>query len=352
MRFDERFLDEIKSRLRLSDVIGRTVKLRRQGREYAGLSPFTKEKSPSFFVNDDKGFYHCFSSGKHGDLISFLQETQRLSFPEAVEQLANEAGVPMPAILGYDAAGVVDAVGAAVSHLVPGDEVFYSARIFGRQGTYAEYHVEDAAIVAKKPLNLSFEEAASLPLAAITAHDTIIAFFKTKPGDTVLVHAGAGGVGVYAVQLAKAAGARVLATGRSENAELIRDLGADEVIDYRACRFEDEVNRLTDGRGVDAAFDTVGGDTIARSIQCVRPYGKLSTIVAVEGDVSAMIFKNQTLHGGFMERTREKIQALVTLAARGIVNPVIDSVFPLEAVADAHRKLEGGGMRGKIVLTI
>lgn len=97
MRFDERFLDEIKSRLRLSDVIGRTVKLRRQGREYAGLSPFTKEKSPSFFVNDDKGFYHCFSSGKHGDLISFLQETERLSFPEAVERLANEAGVPMPA---------------------------------------------------------------------------------------------------------------------------------------------------------------------------------------------------------------------------------------------------------------
>ena len=98
MRFDERFLDEIKSRLRLSDVIGRTVKLRRQGREYAGLSPFTKEKSPSFFVNDDKGFYHCFSSGKHGDLISFLQETERLSFPEAVERLAGEAGVPMPAV--------------------------------------------------------------------------------------------------------------------------------------------------------------------------------------------------------------------------------------------------------------
>jgi DNA primase len=96
VRFDERFLDEIKSRLRLSDVIGRSVKLRRQGREYAGLSPFTKEKTPSFYVNDEKGFYHCFSSGKHGDLISFLQETERLSFPEAVERLAGEAGVPMP----------------------------------------------------------------------------------------------------------------------------------------------------------------------------------------------------------------------------------------------------------------
>src|SRR5436190_2739643 len=91
-------MDEIKSRVRLSDFIGRTVKLRRQGREFVGLSPFTKEKSPSFFVNDDKGFYHCFSSGKHGDLISFLQETERLSFPEAVERLASEAGVPMPAV--------------------------------------------------------------------------------------------------------------------------------------------------------------------------------------------------------------------------------------------------------------
>jgi DNA primase len=96
VRFDDNFLDELKSRLRLSDVIGKTVKLRRQGREYAGLSPFTKEKSPSFFVNDDKGFYHDFSSGKHGDLIDFLQETERLSFLEAVERLAGEAGMALP----------------------------------------------------------------------------------------------------------------------------------------------------------------------------------------------------------------------------------------------------------------
>ncbi len=96
MRFDDRFLEEIKARLRPSDVIGRTVKLRRQGREYVGLSPFTKEKSPSFYVNDEKGFFHDFSSGKHGDLIAFLQETQRLSFREAIEQLAGEAGVPLP----------------------------------------------------------------------------------------------------------------------------------------------------------------------------------------------------------------------------------------------------------------
>src|SRR5256712_14162022 len=97
VRFDERFLDELKSRLRLSDVIGKTVKLRRQGREFVGLSPFTKERTPSFFVNDDKGFFHDFSSGKHGDLIGFLQETERLSFVEAVQRLAGEAGIAPPA---------------------------------------------------------------------------------------------------------------------------------------------------------------------------------------------------------------------------------------------------------------
>src|SRR5579875_3536771 len=96
MRFDERFLDEIKSRVRLSEVIGRSVRLRRSGREYVGLSPFAKEKSPSFYVNDEKGFFHDFSSGKHGDLISFLQETERLSFMEAVERLAAEAGMALP----------------------------------------------------------------------------------------------------------------------------------------------------------------------------------------------------------------------------------------------------------------
>jgi len=269
-----------------------------------------------------------------------------------IRQSGSWARVPLPAILGYDAAGVVDAVGASVTHLAPGDEVFYSARIFGRQGTYAEYHVEDADIVAKKPPSLSFEEAASLPLAAITAYDSVITFFQTKPGDTVLVHAGAGGVGVFAVQLAKAAGARVIATGRSENGDFIRSYGADEVIDYRKARFEDEVNRLTDGRGADAAFDTVGGDTISRSIGCVRAYGKLATIVSVEGSINGMQIRNQSLYFGFMERTHEKIQALAMLAARGQIRPVIDSTFPLDRVAAAHEKLQHGGMRGKIVITI
>jgi len=168
----------------------------------------------------------------------------------------------------------------------------------------------------------------------------------------VLIQAGAGGVGSIAVQLAKAAGARVIATGRAENEDFIRKLGADEVIDYHTAKFEDEVNRLTDGRGVDAAYDTVGGDIVSRSIGCVRHFGKIATIVRVDGSINGMQIRNQTLYFGFMERTPDKIAKLRTLAARGQVKPVIDSTLPLERLADAHRKLEGGGMRGKIVITI
>jgi NADPH2:quinone reductase len=262
------------------------------------------------------------------------------------------ARVPMPAILGYDAAGIVDATGAGVTSVRVGDAVFYTPQIFGRQGTYAQWHLVEADLVAAKPEHLSFEEAASMPLAAITAWDSIVTFFGTRPGDTVLVHAGAGGVGCFAVQLAKVAGARVLATGRSENKAFIQALGADEVIDYRAARFEDEVLRLTGGAGVDAAYDTVGGDTIARSIGCVRPYGKLASVVSIEGSLAGMQARNQTLYFGFMERTAAKIQALARLVERRQLRPVIDSVFPLERIADAHRKIEGGGMRGKIAITV
>lgn len=269
-----------------------------------------------------------------------------------IRQSGAWAGIPMPGILGYDAAGVVEAVGSQATRFTPGDEVFYSARIFGRQGTYAEYHVEDEEILALKPASFTFEQAAAVPLAGITAYDSVITFFQSKPGDTVLIHAGAGGVGHFAVQLAKAAGARVLATGRRVNGELIRSLGADEVIDYQQTVFEDEVLRLTDGKGADAAFDTVGGTTVSRSIKAVRAYGKLSTVVSLEGSLAGMQSKNLTLYFGFMERTQSKIEAIATLLARGQVKPLIDSVFPLERVAEAHQKLEAGGIRGKVVLSI
>lgn len=269
-----------------------------------------------------------------------------------IRQSGAWSGLPLPGIIGYDAAGVVEAVGDQTTRLKVGDEVFYSARIFGRQGTYAEYHIEDEEIVALKPPSLSWQEAAAIPLAGITAYDSVISFFHSKPGDTVLVHAGAGGVGHFAVQLAKAAGARVLATGRAANTELIKSLGADEVIDYQNTDFADEALRLTEGRGVDAAFDTVGGTTVSRSIKAVRPYGKLATVVSIDGSLNGMQAKNLTLYFGFMERTEAKIHAMATLVSRRQLHPLIDSVFPLDQIAAAHTKLEAGGIRGKVVIRI
>ena len=150
-RFTPDFLDELKARLRPSDVIGRYVKLKKQGNEWAGLSPFTKEKTPSFFVNDQKGFYHCFSSGKHGDIISFLQETQRLTFQEAVERLAEEAGLPLPAETPGEAARAERAKGLAEAcDMAAG---FFAKSLFRNQGRGAlEYlygrGVTDAQIEA------------------------------------------------------------------------------------------------------------------------------------------------------------------------------------------------------------
>ncbi|MEM8936474.1 MAG: CHC2 zinc finger domain-containing protein, partial [Pseudomonadota bacterium] len=134
-RFTPDFLDELKARLRPSDVIGRSVKLKKQGNEWAGLSPFTNEKTPSFFVNDQKGFFHCFSSGKHGDIISFLQETQKLAFHEAVERLAEDAGMPLPVESPQEQArqeqarGLADACGAAAK--------FFAAQLHRSAGRHA-----------------------------------------------------------------------------------------------------------------------------------------------------------------------------------------------------------------------
>lgn len=144
MRFDERFLDEIKSRVRLSDVIGRTVKLRRQGREYVGLSPFGKEKTPSFYVNDEKGFFHDFSSGKHGDLIGFWQETERLSFVEAVERLAAEAGVPMPAADPH--AAEAETKRAGLAEWVETAAKWYEAQLRRPVGAGARAYLEGRAL--------------------------------------------------------------------------------------------------------------------------------------------------------------------------------------------------------------
>ena len=268
-----------------------------------------------------------------------------------IRRAGSWARVTPPAILGYDAAGVVEAVGPCVKAFKPGDAVFYSPTIWGVPGACAEYHVAEEAIVALKPQNLSFIEAAALPLAGMTALDAM-GFLKPQPGSTVLVHAAAGGVGSLAVQMAKAAGARVIGTCRAENQELVKALGVDVAIDYRAENFVTAVLRETRGEGVDGVYDTVGGNMLATSIDVIKPYGRAVTCVGSTGDLSGANIRNISIYFGFMERTRPKLDILRVLAERHQLRPVIDSVIPLSQVAEGHRRLEAGGVRGKIVLQV
>ena len=287
-----------------------------------------------------------------GELLVRVRATSVNPVDYKIRKDGRWAGVSPPAVIGYDAAGVVEEIGPGVKAFRPGDEVFYTPPVLGGQGTYAEYNVVSESIVAAKPRTLNFIEAAALPLAGCTAWDGIIEFGQVRLGETVLQHAGAGGVGSLAVQMAKAAGARVLSTCRASNADLVKSLGADLTIDYRAERFEDAVLRATSGRGADLVYDAVGGDTLARSVQVTRPRGRLTSIVDTSGDLNTAYLRNLTVSFLFMERAGYKMEALKTLVERGQLKPVIDSVMPLERVAEAHRRLEAGGVRGKIVLEI
>lgn len=155
-----------------------------------------------------------------------------------------------------------------------------------------------------------------------------------------------------AVQIAKAAGATVYATCGEYNRELVEQLGADVVIDYRAQGVADVIMSETNGEGVDVVFDTVGGDTIAQSIAITNAGGRIVSVVSTSGDLNAAYGKNITLHFLFLQRARTKLNALREQIERGRIKPVIDSVLPLENVAEAHAKLERGGVRGKIVLQV
>src|SRR5215210_4449963 len=169
------------------------------------------------------------------------------------------AGLEPPVILGADVSGVIEEVGPGVTNFAPGDEVYYTPEIFGPDSNraYAEYHVAAANIVAKKPASLSHEEAAAVPLAGGTAYEGIVRRLAVRVGETVLIHGGAGGVGSFAVQIAKASGARVLASAGSRNQETLKELGVDVAIDYTSEDVFEVTLDDTGGAGVDAVFDTV-----------------------------------------------------------------------------------------------
>ncbi|MFF9340560.1 MULTISPECIES: NADP-dependent oxidoreductase [unclassified Streptomyces] len=250
---------------------------------------------------------------------------------------------PVPAV-GWDVSGTVEAVGPGVGIFRPGDEVFGMPRFPRQAGGYAEYVVAPARHLAPKPASLTHVEAAALPLAALTAWQALVDAADVRPGERVLVHAAAGGVGHLAVQIAKARGAHVIGTASAGKHDLVRELGADEVIDYRVTRFEDVVS------DVDVVLDGIGGETAERSLKVLRAGGRLITLpgpddvpAAPDGVRAAWVL---------VEPDHLGLREIAALVEQGLLRPVVDLVVPLAEASKAHAIGERGRTTGKIVLSV
>ena len=273
----------------------------------------------------------------------------------------------LPAVLGCDGAGVVVEVGTEVPNFKAGDEVWFCNGGLGREpGNYAEYTVLDSRWVTLKPKSLSFVEAAALPLVLITAWGALFGRGGLQAGQTALIHAGAGGVGHVAIQLAKFKGAKVLTTVSSESkADFVLSLGADQAIDYRQCNFVKRVNELTGGRGADVVLDTVGPEVFKDSIEATAHFGSLVTLLD-PGALNWSEARMRNLKIGFelmltpmlrdLYSARDKHVEILNRCAEfiesGHLRGVVAHCLPLEQVAEAHRLIGEGHMQGKIVLEI
>ncbi|GAB3116199.1 zinc-dependent alcohol dehydrogenase family protein [Novispirillum itersonii] len=267
------------------------------------------------------------------------------------------AYVPLPAIIGHDISGVVEEVGSDVSEFRPGDEVYYTPKIFGGAGSYAEQHVADVELVGRKPRNLSHLEAASLTLVGGTVWEAFVSRARLAVGETILIHGGAGGVGTIAIQVAKAIGARVITTARAVDHDFVRSLGADEAIDFVTEDYVTAVAALTGNQGVDVVFDTIGGDTLTRSPLVLADFGRVVSLVDIPQPQNLVEAwgRNAAYHFVFTRQNRGKLDALTTLVERGLVRPVIGATLPLARMGDAHTLLETGGprgLRGKVTIDV
>ncbi len=266
-----------------------------------------------------------------------------------------------PVILGYDVSGTVVATGKQVVGFQPGDEIYASPNVF-KPGANADYVVVDARSAALKPQTLDHAASAVLPLVSLTAWECLHLRAKVQPGQLVLIHGGAGGVGHIAIQLAKLHGCHVITTaGREQSIQFCRDmLKADVVIHYRNTDFVQEVMQITNGKGCPVILDLVGGETFIQSLDCIALNGQLVTIVPTETNQIAekLFLKNVTLHYEFMgvptayninpERQGEILTALRNLVDSGFVQPHIEHQFPMSDLAKAHHLQETGPMMGKI----
>jgi NADPH:quinone reductase-like Zn-dependent oxidoreductase len=253
-----------------------------------------------------------------------------------------------PVILGWDAAGTVEKVGPAVTWFKPGDAVYgYCRRHDLQYGTYAEYTTVPEGYLAHMPRELSFEEAAAMPLAALTAHQAIERS-GLRGGETFFVPAGAGGVGHLAIQLAAERGARVIATASPRNHDFLRELGA-EPVDYAGGGVAARVHELSTGDGADAALDTFGGDDREVAIKSLRRGGRLVSLASPRPEPR----DGYEIHYIFVRPSGYDLgEHISPLVHEGRLRPHVEEVFPLERAAEAHERLEQGHVRGKLVLTI
>jgi NADPH2:quinone reductase len=277
---------------------------------------------------------------------------------------AKHAQTTLPAILGVDGSGIVEAVGEGVTSFKPGDEVYgLVGGVGGNQGTQAEYLAADARLLALKPKNLSFHEAAAVPLIFITAWEGLVDHANVQKGQKVLIHGGAGGVGHIAVQIAKARGAEVFATVRKSQFDLIKSYGATP-IDYTETKVEDYVKEYTGGEGFDVIFDNVGGQTLDDSFTAIKNYGHVVTIIgrgthnlaplALRAGSYSGVFtliplitgKNRAHHGDIMRQATELIEA-------GVVKPIVSpAVYSLATAMDAYNEFKNNKEKGKVVIDI
>jgi len=252
---------------------------------------------------------------------------------------------PLPLTLGADLSGVIDSIGPGVEHFKIGDEVF-GATNEHFTGAYAEYALAKASMIALKPKRLNHTHAASVPVVAVTAWQMVFDFAQVAPGQFVLVHGGAGNVGAFAVQLAKRAGAVVIATASPENERYVHMLGADGVIDYRAARFYESL------KNVDAVLDTVGGEALERSYEIIKPGGIVVSSAAQPSPEKATQYGIRAVFF-LVEVTTERLTKIAQMIDAGELKTEVGEVLWLDEARLAHEMLQGAPhRRGKIVIKV
>ncbi|HRQ64123.1 MAG TPA: NADP-dependent oxidoreductase [Xanthomonadaceae bacterium] len=252
--------------------------------------------------------------------------------------------VEMPYVPGFDVSGVVAAVGEGIDGFAVGDPIFAMLDL-NRGGAYAEYAIVKAGEAARKPESIGHVEAAALPLVTLTAWQALFDTAQLVSGQTVLIHGGSGGVGSVAIQLAKERGARVITTASLGNHDFARSLGADVVVDYRSERFEDVA------KDVDVVLDTVGGPTQERSLQVLKNGGVLVSLVGL-GESARTPPRDIRAIGILVRPDAAQLGMIAALVDRGQLKPEVSMVLPVEQVDEAHRQIETGHTRGKVVLQI